>query len=235
MIFLPGLDQQAKFLCESTEVKGKKILIIGPGTLDTAEILAEFDPSEIIIIVRDYDSLISMRYEIEKSSMGNMKVKMMDFDNTDFKAGSFDIIYGQGSISGTDRNKIIKEIKKILKPDGIFCVGEILSLKNNPPAFINDIWQSSDLLPLSDDKVVKYYEERGFEILNQKDLSFTLKEFYLQAEKLSAKSSDEMNEQEKSHYKKLIKKLSHESNVYLKLGGNEYIGFKAIIMRKKQA
>jgi SAM-dependent methyltransferase len=234
MIFLPGLDQQAKFLCEFTEVKGKKILIIGPGTLEAAGILEASDPAEINIIVGDYDSLINMRYEYEKSPLQNVRVKMMEYDNTDFKAGSFDIIYSQGTISGSDRNKIIKEIRKILKSEGIFCAGEIISLKKDPPVFINNIWQSSDLLPLLNDEVEKYYKDRGFEILNQKDLSFTLREFYLQAEKLSAKSSSEMNEQEKSYHKKLLRKLSHESNAYLKLGGHEYIGFKALIMRKKQ-
>ncbi|HSD64285.1 MAG TPA: class I SAM-dependent methyltransferase [Ignavibacteriaceae bacterium] len=232
MIFLPGTDQQVKFFLESGEVGERKILIIGPGTLGAAKILKELNPEEIIIVVNDYDSLINMRYEKEKSTE-NIMVKMMDYDNTDFKAGTFDIVYAQGSVSGEDRNKIIKEIRKILKPDGIFCAGEIVSLKENPPAFIKDIWQSSDLLPLLNDNAEKYYENKGFEIINRKDLSYTLKDFYRQAEKLSTKSNNELNEHEKSHYKKILKKLSHETNVYLKLGGDEYIGFKVFIMRKK--
>ncbi len=233
MIFLPGIDQQARFLCENIPLREKKILIIGSGTLEVAGILTDADPADVTIIVRDYESLISIKYDIEKLTLKNIKVKMMDFDNTDFKSGSIDIIYGQGSISGVDRNKIIKETKRILKSEGIFCVGEIVCLKENPPPFIKDIWQSSELLPLLKDDMEKYYMERGFEIINQKDLSFTLKDFYQQAEKLSAKTADQMDEQEKSYYKKLLKKLSHESNVYLKLRGDEYIGFHAFIMRKK--
>lgn len=235
MIFLPGTDQQVKFFLDSADIRDKKVLIMGSGTRRITRILSDSAPAEIVIIVRDYDSLISMRYENEKSVLENIKVKMMDFDNTDFKADTFDIIYAQSSISGKDRNKIIKEVKKILNPQGIFCAGEIVSFKENPPAFIKAIWQSSDLLPLINDYAEKYYEDKGFEIINRKDLSYTLKDFYQQAEKLSAKSTDEMDEHEKSYYKKLLKKLGHESNVYLNLGGDEYIGFKALIMRKKQA
>lgn len=235
MIFLPGTDQQVKFLCDSTDVPGKKVLIIGSGTFEITGFLNDLNPSEIIIIVRDYDSLINMRYENEKSNLNNIKIKLMDFDNTDFRADFFDIIYAQGSVSGTERNKINKEIRKILKQDGIFCAGEIVSLKENPPPFISDIWKSSDLLPLRNDEAEKYYMDRGFEIINQKDLSYTLKDFYVQADKLTAKGMNEFNDQEKSYYKKILKKLSHESNVYLKMGGDEYIGFKVLIMRKKSA
>jgi DNA-directed RNA polymerase subunit N (RpoN/RPB10) len=37
--------------------------------------------------------------------------------------------------------------------------------------------------------------------------------------------------QEKSYYKKLLNKISHESNAYLKLGADKYIGFKMLILK----
>ena len=40
---------------------------------------------------------------------------MMDFDNTDFNAEEFDLVYAQASISLLNRNKIVKEIKRILE------------------------------------------------------------------------------------------------------------------------
>jgi ubiquinone/menaquinone biosynthesis C-methylase UbiE len=135
-------------------------------------------------------------------------------------------------VSVTRRNKIIKEIRKILKPGEIFCAGEIVNLKENPPAFIRDIWNSSDLLPLLNSNLTKYYEEKGFEVIEQKDLSYTLREFYQQSEKMLHTKSEDLSEEEKSYHKKLLKKISHESNVYLKLGGNTYMGFTALIMRK---
>ncbi len=233
MIFLPGSDQQMKFFLNSTDIEGKKLLIVGAGTMETARQLLDCKPLEIVIIVEDYDSLITMRYLNDKSGSKNISIKMMEFANTDFRPNSFDIIYSQGSISGSGRNKIVKEIRNILKPGGIFCAGEIVSLKESSPAFIKDIWDSSDLLPLQVETLSQYYEERGFEILDKKDLSYTLKEFYQQSEKMLLKESESLSEEEKSYHKRLLKKISHESNVYLKLGGSEFMGFTALIMRKK--
>ena len=69
-------------------------------------------------------------------------------------------------------------------------------------------------------------------IMKEEDLSFTLKEFYVQSEKMLSKETGDFSEQEKSYYKKLLKKISHESNAYLNLGGSDYTGFTALIMRK---
>ncbi len=233
MIYLPGSGNQVTFFFSSTEVNAKKVLILGPGTIEIAQKINLGNPSKIIIIVDDYDSLITMRYRLEKSEEKNVEVRMMEYDNTDFQNESIDIIYAQASVSVPARNKITKEIKKILKPEGIYCTGEIVMLKDNPPEFVQDIWQSSDLRPLNIDSVDKYYEERGFEIIDKKDLSFTLKDFYRESERMLRNETKDMSEQEKSYYKKLLKKTSHESNVYLKLGGDTYMGFMVIIMRKK--
>jgi hypothetical protein len=40
-----------------------------------------------------------------------------------------------------------------------------------------------------------------------------------------------LTEKEKSYYKKLLNKISHESNAYLKLGADKYIGYKLLILK----
>ncbi len=232
MIFLPGSSHQVSFFFSSTEVSAKNVLILGPGTIEIAQKINLGGPSKIIIVVDDYDSLITMRYRLEKSGEKNVEVRMMEYDNTDFRNESVDVIYAQASVSVPSRNKITKEIQKILKPGGFYCAGEIVMLKDDPPEFVKDIWQSSDILPLNPDAADKYYVEKGFEIIDKKDLSFTLKDFYRESERLLANETRDMSEQEKSYYKKLLKKISHESNVYLKLGGDAYMGFMVFIMRK---
>ena len=37
---------------------------------------------------------------------------------------------------------------------------------------------------------------------------------------------------EKEENKKYFSRMKHESHAYLKLGGDKYIGFKSLIMRK---
>jgi len=153
---------------------------------------------------------------------------MMDYSHTDFDKEYFDLIYAQASISVTDRKAILKEIKRILNADGVFCTGEIVSLKEPVPAFVKDIWERSGLDPLPSSEIKKYFESKGFVIISEKDLSSTLEEFY---EKIRFEIS-KVSKQEKEGNKKFYLGVKHESNVYLKLSGDKYIGFKSLITRK---
>ncbi len=157
----------------------------------------------------------------------------MDYEYTDFEENTFDVVYTQGGISNPRRNKIVKEIKRILKPDGIFCVGEVVSLNENLPQFVLDIYDSTELDPLQLTKIENYYLERNFEILEKKDLSFTLKDYYSKNLYELKKSVNDMEENEKSYYKKLIKMISHEAKAFLNEGADEHIGFYSLILKKK--
>jgi len=153
---------------------------------------------------------------------------MMNYSHTDFDKEYFDLIYAQISTSVPDRKEILKEIKRILNADGVFCTGEIVSLKEPVPAFVKDIWERSGLDPLPSSEIKKYFESKGFVIIIEKDLSSTLEEFY---EKIRFEIS-KVSKQENEGNKKFYLGVKHESNVYLKLGGDKYIGFKSLITRK---
>jgi len=156
------------------------------------------------------------------------KVKLMDYAHTDFKNEHFDLIYAQGSISVPGKKEITKELKRILRIQGLFCVGEIVSLKEPVPGFVADIWERSGLDPIPSSEIKKYYEAKGFEVLCEKDHSDTLKDFYEKIGNTVAKVSKD----EKESDKKYFARMKHESHAYLKLGGDKYIGFKSLILRK---
>lgn len=229
-IYLPGTDKQMISFLNHADLQDKKILITGGGTEEIAQVFAA-DGARTIIIVEDHDNLMLLRNLL--SDVKSISVRMMEFENTDFRDGSFDFVYAQASLSSSKRNKIIKEVKRILKPGGIFCVGEIVILSNGDvPQFVNDIWEQSGIVPLAENKISDYYKERSFELIYEKDLSDTLKDFYsLSSSRLKENISD-LSEREVSYYKKLLKQISHESNAYLRLGGDKYIGFKILILRR---
>ena len=122
---------------------------------------------------------------------------------------------------------------KILKPDGMFCVGEVVSLSEKLPQFVLDIYDATELEPLQLTEIEDYYLERNFEIIEKKDLSFTLKDYYSKNLYELKKSVNEMEENEKSYYKKLIKMISHEAKAFLNEGTDEHIGFYSLILKKK--
>jgi ubiquinone/menaquinone biosynthesis C-methylase UbiE len=229
-IYLPGIDKQIKFFLDNTVTEGLNVLVIGAGSEEAARSINSYGASKVILIVEENEALLNSRLQLAKTGIG---VRLMDFENTDFKNSEFDIIYAQASISNRKRNKIVKEFNRIIKPAGYFCVGEIISLTQNPPQFIKDIWQTSNLTPLFLNEPEQYYSTKYFEIVKSLDLSYTLKDFYSMSIGLLKENLPDFSEQEKSYYKKLFNRISHESNAYLKLGGDKYMGFKAFILRKK--
>lgn len=200
-------------------------MIIGSGCETiSVQLLQNFN--EVSIILNYYNSLMYSRTELKDDE--KIICKMMDYANTDFENEYFDLIYAQASISVPERKEILKEIKRILNKDGIFCIGEVISLKEPVAAFVKDVWERSGLEPLSSSGIKKYFENKGFEIISEIDLSSTLKDFY---EKLRYKVSKATKE-EKDENKKLYAAMKHECAVYSKLGGDKYIGFKSLILRK---
>lgn len=230
-IFLPGLDNQVRFAKRRVELKEKKTLILGSASEEVAKLFAKETGETVELIVEDYNSLMNSRLLVGENK--NINLKLMDFEVTDYDKEEFDFIYTQGGISNPRRNKIVKEIKRILKPEGLFCVGEIVSLKENLPPFVLDIYESSDLDPLLLENFEAYYEERNFEIIDKKDLSFTLKDYYSKSLLELKKSVETMAENEKSYYKKIIKMISHESKAFLNEGADEYIGFYSLLLKRK--
>lgn len=229
-IFLPGGFKQFRILKTKYVLNDKNVLIIGAGSEKIAEKMIESGANSATMIVNDYDSLMNARLNLIKDS--KVLVKMMDFDNTDFNAEEFDLVYAQASISLLNRNKIVKEIKRILKSEASLCVGEITSITKDYPPFVNNIFETSDMLPLLDDSCGAYYTERNFEILYEEDLTSSLHSFYEHTAQELDDTIYKLDEKEKSYYKKLLKKISHESNAYLKLGADRYIGFKMLILKK---
>jgi ubiquinone/menaquinone biosynthesis C-methylase UbiE len=232
-IFLPGGFKQFRILKSKYVLNDRNVLVIGSGSEKIAEKMIKSGASSVELIVNDYDSLINSRLNLSNDS--KVSVKMMDFDNTDFNAEEFDLVYAQVSISSLNRNKIVKEIKRILKPEATLCVGEITFLINDYPPFVKNIFDTSDILPLLNDSCGTYYTERNFSVLYEEDLSSSLQSFYEHtAERLEDKIYT-LTEKEKSYYRKLLNKISHESNAYLKLGADRYIGFKMMILKKNSS
>ena len=230
-IFLPGSGFQIKKFLEGSSIEEKEILVIGSNSEELAEIFIENKAGNVIIIVDDNDSLLRSRFLLS----GNKKisVRMMEFTNTDFKDSTFDIIYAQASISTIDRKKILKEIKRILKPDGIICTGEIVNLEKEVPLFIKNLRDNSGIQAQWISELNDIYLNAGFEIISEEDLSHRLQNFYRENSALLKDNRDDLTDQEKSYYKIILKKMSHESNAYLDLGGFKFMGFKMITGKKR--
>ncbi len=231
-IFLPGLDNQIRFVRRKVDLVGKFTLTMGSSSEEIVKLFAEESNQKAELIVEDYNSLLNSRLLLGSDKRFN--VRLMDYEFTDFEDSTFDVVYTQGGISNPRRSKILKEIKRILKPEGILCVGEVVNLREDIPPFVQDIYDSSEQEPLLSSQIENYYIERNFEVIEVKDLSFTLDEYYTKNLFELKKSVRDLAENEKSYYKKLINMISHEAKAYLKEGAKDFIGFYSLILKKQK-
>ena len=206
------------------------MLIIGANSEAIAEEFLAHKAKTVIIIVDDNDTLIRSRFIL--SGRKNISVRMMEYTNTDFKDAVFDIVYAQASISTPARKKILKEIKRILRPDGILCCGEIVNLEQEVPKFINDLRENSGIHAPWINELNDFYTNTGFEIISEENISNRLQNFYRDSSRLLEENKDDLTEQEKSYYKRTLKMMSHEPNAYLDLGGFKFMGLKMLTVRK---
>ena len=230
-IYLPGLKKQYEFLISKLELNGLKILVLGSSSYSIAKMLSLKSDNTVDIVVEDYESLLVTQLESGKNS--ELNIKLMDFEKTDYLENTFDLVYAQGSISDKRRKKIIKEITRILKPNGYLSVSEIVKLEDKIPNFIKEIYDLSNLDPLYSNNLNSFYEERNFEIIDSTNLSHTLREYYSLTLKLLKDNVKFLAPNEKAYYKKLLNKINHESNVYLKLGGDRFMGLISLIFKIK--
>lgn len=227
-ILLPGLDQQLNFLNQHLDISNLNILVIGSGSAIIAKSMFN-EKNRVNLIVDEYESLLNANFELKTEK--SIVPKLMDYESTDFQDNEFDLVYAQGSISNLRRKKIIKEIKRISKSEGHLCVGEIVKLSAKIPRYVKDIFDNSDLDPLEKNRLSQYYTDKDFTLIDTVDLSLTLKEYYEKNLDLLKRKMPELDKSEMSYYKKVLNQISHQSNAYLKLGGNNYIGFHVLLMR----
>lgn len=229
-IFLPGMESQVDFVKEHISFKGLDILVIGTFSEPIALELAELSGKQVQLIVPDFDSLINSNLFLEGKS--EVKVKIMDYERTDFEDSNFDLVFAQASISSDNRRKILKEIKRVLKPDGYFCVGEIVTNEKELPVFVRDDFYNSGLYPIYDNDLISFYKSVGFDYVVSEDFPRALKEYYSICKERLYKTKGELKDNEQSYYKKILKRISHESNMFIKFSADKIVSFRTLLFKR---
>jgi ubiquinone/menaquinone biosynthesis C-methylase UbiE len=227
--FLPGGIEQYNLLKKNTDLKDKIILILGFGTDPVALQMTAYAKS-VIIAVSGNEELIATRFKMQGKQ--KISVRLMSFDVTDFNDEAVDVVFAQGTFSNDKRNKILKEVYRILKPDGFLCSGEIVALREEIPPFVKDIWERAGMSCLFTGEIEKSYTDKNFKLIAAKDLNFTLKSYYNDASVIIKNGMKFINADDLKIQKKFIAQLQHEVNAYLKLGGHKFIGFKSLLLSK---
>ncbi|MCC6549016.1 MAG: methyltransferase domain-containing protein [Ignavibacteriaceae bacterium] len=229
-ILLPGLDDQLHFFTRNIPVQGKSVLLIGSGSEKVALSLLEEGCTTIQIITDSEELLVNTRLTL--SGNADIKARYSEYGSLDFSDASFDLVFAQGTVSRTDRKKILKEIYRVLKTDGVFCPGEMTSLKGDIPPFLKSVFAANNMDILSSDSLSMIYKAEGFKVKAMKSLDNTLKEYYKETERALNRRLGKMTKEDQKNNKDMITKTKHEINVFLNLGGLKYTGFSSFLLIK---
>jgi len=224
-LLLPGLDEQINFLVKEIDLKSKTILVVGDGNVLPAVELSKLTDKQVTLIVEESENLIQSGFQ----AIGkNVNIKLMSFTNTDFNNEQFDLIYSQAGISTFNRTKILKELFRILRNDGLLCISEIVSITDKLPRFISDIYDKVNINPIFINSVKDYYKNFGLDTYNIKNLSKSLTAFYKEADKYLEKGKAD-----KDSYNE-IKRYKHEARAFVQMGADKYVGLYAYMIRKSK-
>jgi len=105
---------------------GKKVLEIGCGQFTyTTFMLAKNDTSVVGIDISD-KSIEYVKNITNKAGIKNISYRVMDAEHLDFPDNSFDVVFGRGILHHLHLEPSMKEICRVLKPDGVALFQEPL-------------------------------------------------------------------------------------------------------------
>ncbi len=121
-----------KLISKLKEVEGGRVLDVatrdGAFILKLKEGLKSY--TEIIGIDNDEEIIIK---DNEKNTDPKVKYLFMDAGNMDFEDNSFDIVCISNTLHHLpDKNKVLNEMKRVLKPGGRFIISELFSEDQSP-------------------------------------------------------------------------------------------------------
>lgn len=237
---LPGGAAPARFFINEISLGGDgtffpdlsktTLLILGSGFTMLLPLFEKVGFGSIHAACDDNEEIFGYKANTPKEKQ--VPVLFVDYASLDHKPESFDFVFCQATLASGYRNKLIKEIKRILKPGGLLITSEVICAKKPAPTFLNDILSGSGQDPLYSDEFESYYTSRKFELLNSADFTDELDEFYITWYKKLENSLKSASSEKRQEIRKEFAGEKHEITTMVKGGALKFLEFKTRILRK---
>ena len=110
------------------DVSGKYLLDLGCGAGESSVYFARHGAR---CVAGDYSSeMLRAAKKLAQRYGVDIDTRMINAINLEFASNTFDIVYASNILHHVDANKALKEIHRVLKPEGFACMWE--PLKHNP-------------------------------------------------------------------------------------------------------
>jgi SAM-dependent methyltransferase len=118
--YLPFKNIPFDPMIDFQDLADKKVLEIGVGNGSHAQLLAQYSKDFTGIDITDY-AIKSATRRMELFGLDNARIIQMNAEELEFEDNSFDFIWSWGVVHhSANTRQILKEIRRVLKPDGVF-------------------------------------------------------------------------------------------------------------------
>ena len=230
----PGLDSMTREAFQMLPLNSErpKILEIGCGTGVPTRVLAKLSKGSIVAtdLYQPYlDTL--MKHAGEEGVADQITTRCVSMDSLDFPAGSFDLIWSEGSIFVVGFETGLRNWRKFLTPDGCLVCSEITWRRPDAPDELRDYWDSIGCLVQEEATNCHIAKEAGYEVLATKwlDARGWWKQYYTPFEELSPSWSAEMDAKPK--LRELVEAMKLEIDMFRKY--SDYYGYTFYLLRNR--
>jgi sterol 24-C-methyltransferase len=179
--FFESIKRIEHYLCLRLGLlRGMKVLDVGCGVGGPMRNIAVFTEAIIEgITINQYQVNIGNKYNAANGLSHSCKLIRGDFQNLPWENEYFDRAYGiEATCHSPDRVQCFKEVARVLKPNGLFCVLEWVVLnhynpKNSEHVRIKEGIEVGNGLPTlaTPEQIVEAFETAGFEVVDHFDLN----------------------------------------------------------------
>lgn len=233
-IKLPTLGgaNSTKLLCSKLEIReGSNVLIASVNLSDSVIFVAKNFNCNVSGIHELPQIVIDAKGKVANAGLDDkVKIKIMSPTSLDFKDGMFDLIITEGILSQYKKSHILKEFHRVLKETGFIGISDFYWKKQPVPTYVKDAWRVEGGEIETLEEKMKILNSYGFEPIFVQDISQELDSYYSKFEKIIQRSLRE-RKFSKDEFKE-VKKFKHEVSVYLKQGGDKWMGYIAIVAKK---
>lgn len=228
--FLPGGSAPIRFFLNEVQPHEGSLLILGNGFTEIVPHFLNTGFSPIHAASDDNTEIFGFKANTPKDQQ--VPALYVEYTSLDHKTESFDFVFCQATLTLGVRNKLVKEIKRVLKPGGHLITTEILCNKKPAPTFLNDIWADSGQDPLFTDDFEPYYTSRNFEVVKTADFTDELDEFYIKSFKMLESNLKSVSAEQRQKIRKEFAGEKHEITSLVKGGALKYMNLKTMILKK---
>jgi sarcosine/dimethylglycine N-methyltransferase len=170
-----AMDNTNIIMAEAADLSpADRVIDLGCGYGSTARYIASKYGCTVIGQTISNEELKIARKRAENSGARHLLTfEWGDFHNVEYPDGSFDVVWSQEAfLHGADKNQILSECYRVLKPGGTFIFSDILVRRDTPEADRERIYARLNTVDIWDFPDYKDgLPEQGFELLKAEDHS----------------------------------------------------------------